>query len=148
MNEQEKNLMDENPEDGKPSKSTDFGAEVSKGEFNDIDHLSEKEQKHPVAWKWVYSELSRLRKIEESHITLKDSYAELDKAFAVYKVSAKHNVIVDVVSSVLLALGPALLGLIPSVGINQDDSYMKIIFGILGTVFIVCAICIKIYATK
>lgn len=139
---------DENPDDGNSNQLSDNGFETAKSEFNDIEHLSEKEQKHPVAWKWVNAELTRLRRIEACHITLKDSYAQIDKEFAVYKVSSKQNIVADIVSSVLLALGPAILGLIPSIGIHQDDSYMKTIFGVMGAIFIIGAIVIKFVSNK
>ena len=52
------------------------------------------------------------------------------------------------ISSVLLALGPGLLGLIPSVGNHNDDSFMKLFFGIFGGMFIISAILLKVYSYK
>lgn len=139
---------DENPNDGQRPKLGVVISDTYKGEFNDIEHLSEKEQKHPVAWKWAYNELNRLKKVECSYLVLKDKYAEVDKNFAVYKESSKQSLLVDSVSGVLLAIGPALLGLIPSVGIHEDDTYLKWIFGVLGGVFLLCVIIIKVFAAK
>ena len=70
----------------------DANQETSKGEYNDIEHLSIKEQKHPVAWKWVYTELKRLKRIELEYAGLKDNYASLDKEYEVFKVSSKQSI--------------------------------------------------------
>lgn len=139
---------DENPNDGQRPKLGVATNDTFKGEFNDIEHLSEKEQKHPVAWKWAYNELNRLKRVECDYLILKDKYAEIDKNFAVFKEGSRQNFLVDILSSILLAVGPAMLGLMPSVGVHEDDAYVKWIFCALGCLFLLCAIIIKCLLLK
>lgn len=141
----ERNIqIDENPNDGQ----TVFIDEnqPSKGECPDIRDLSEKEQKSPIAWKWALREISKLNKVESEYNNIKDKYAGLDKEFEVYKANSHQSIVAEIVSSSMLAIGPALLGFIPSVGNCDADGCTKLFFAIIGCVLIIFSIIIKIFS--
>lgn len=137
---------DENPKDGQQSPISPITS--SKGECPDITDLSEKEQKNPVSWKWVMRELIRLRSVSDKYETLKEEHAELDKQFEVYKAKNAVNTTNDIVVSVMLAIGPAMLGLIPAVNDSNADFNPAWAFGIIGAIMLIAAIIIKVSQTK
>lgn len=87
--------------------------ELSKAGYSALNELNEKEQKNPIAWKWAISELTHLRGVADKYYILKDTYSKLDKEYAVYKAHAQKGILYDVISSVFLAIGPIMIGLVP-----------------------------------
>lgn len=139
--EESKIINDENPKDGvgqEPSQT-----QPSKGECPDLKELSEKEQKSPIAWKWVQNEINRLEGYETKYFKLKEDYNKIDKEYAVHKQSSINNAIIDITSSLMLAIGPALVGLAPSVGSSEEGNYMKWIIGGIGVLLLIASIIVK-----
>lgn len=139
--EETKVINDENPKDGVKQEPTQ--PQPSKGECPDLKDLSEKEQKSPIAWKWVQSEINRLQGYEKKYLDLKEDYNQIDKDFAVHKQSSRNNVVIDITSSLMLAIGPALVGLTPSVGSTEEEKYMKWIIGGIGGLLLIASIIVK-----
>lgn len=139
--EENKIIDDENPKDG--VRQEIVPAMPTKGECPEVNDLSEKEQKSPIAWKWVMNEINRLRVYEHEYNQLKDQYTEIDKAFAVHKASASTSLAIDVTTSLMLAIGPAMIGLTPSVGSSNEDDYTKLIICGIGIILLIASIILK-----
>lgn len=135
---------DEDPADGQGGSSVEYPQQVdiSKGEYSDLQDLTEKEQKNPIAWKWALRDLSRLREIENRYLTLKDEYSRLDKEYAVYKAQSVKEMMYDIVSSIFLTTGPILIGLVPVV-FDIEPIYIRWVLLGIGAAMLVGAIYMK-----
>lgn len=135
---------DEDPAKGQGGEIAECLQQVgtSKGEYSDLQDLTEKEQKNPIAWKWALRDLSRLREIENRYLTLKDDYSKLDKEYAVYKAQSMKEVMHDIFSSIFLTIGPILIGIVPVV-FDMEPKYIRWILLGIGIAMLGGAIYIK-----
>ena len=142
-------IHDEDPAAGQGGLASEVFPQsgLSKGEYSDILDLTEKEQKNPIAWKWALRDLLRLREIENKYFTLKDDYAKLDKDFAVYKAQSLKEKVYDIISSVFLAVGPILIGLVP-VTYSMEPKYVRWILLGMGIAMLGGAIYVKCLTYK
>lgn len=140
----ENDRRDEDPAEGQGGASLECFQQVgtSKGEYSDLQDLTEKEQKNPIAWKWALRDLSRLREIEIRYLTLKDDYSKLDKEHAVYKAQSMKDMMHDIFASIFLTIGPILIGLVP-VAFEMEPKYIRWILLGIGIVMLGGAIFIK-----
>lgn len=135
--EEAKVIIDENPNDGKPSV---VQPAISKGEYPTLVGLSEKEQKSSAAWKWAISENKRLQEYETKYYELESSFHNIHEEFEVFKAKNGKNPLLDTIACILFVLGPLALGWLTSI----TDCNLRILIGIIGICLLIGAMIIKI----
>ena len=89
----------------------------------------------------LLGEISRLEAIESISNDYKDKYHETDKQCAVLKEKEKSFLFSEILYSVSLTIGAAIIGLIPSI---DSSDFPPFVFGILGGVLLIGAIIAKV----
>lgn len=118
----------------------------SKGAFSKISReLTEQDLNSPGTQRLILNELD---KYEECKIQLefyRDKYFELDKTCAVYSQIIQTSKLFEIVCSAMLAIGPALMTLAPSI-VDKDGNwyYLSTIILVLGGVVLVSGVLAKL----
>lgn len=118
----------------------------SKGAFSKISReLTEQDLNSPGTQRLILNELD---KYEECKIQLefyRDKYFERDKTCAVYSQIIKTSKLFEIVCSAMLAIGPALMSLSPSI-VDKDGNwyYLSTIILVLGGVILVSGVLAKL----
>ena len=122
------------------------GSKKTKGAFSKISReLSEQDLNSPGTQRLILNELD---KYEECKIQLefyRDKYYDLDKTCAVYAQKLKSSTMFEVVCSTMLAMGPALMTLSPSI-VDKDGNwyYMSTLVLVLGGIILLGGIFAKL----
>lgn len=134
---------DEDPKGG----SAIGNPQPDKKEANAFDkihrELTDDELKNPIVQKWLISEVDKLHSCENKLSALQKDYHKLDKENAVLKTKSEGSLISEILSCTMFAIGPAMLGLTPSLLQNGKMWYMSWIILVLGIVLLLGAIIAK-----
>lgn len=103
--------------------------------------LSDEDLKSPGVQKMLLAEISRLESAALYSEEFKGKYHEADKECAVLKEKEKTLIFSEILYSVSLTLGAALLGVAPSV---TSANYSPMVVGIIGTLLVIGAIVAKV----
>ncbi len=82
--------------------------------------LSEEELSHPGIVRYLLTQLDELKDVKRCLETAKDKFHEKDKQCAVLEEKDKSNTSFEILCSFAIAVGPLLLGLLPSLA---NDSW-------------------------
>lgn len=147
MEQMNNNQVDEEQKDLTPIDSPQpRDTKKGKGAFSKISReLSEQDLSSPGTQRLILNELD---KYEECKIQLefyRDKYYERDKSCAVYSQMLKSSKLFEVICSTMLAVGPAMMSLSPSV-VDQDGNwyYLSTIILVLGGIVLFSGIVAKI----
>ena len=133
--------IDEEPNSGNSSIGVSTTSTVTGkgGLFSKIDReLSESELHDPSILKFLVNERDDYLKCKEKLDEYIAKYHSLDKKNAVLEGKITSSASHEILYSVMLALGPALLGLLPS--LSGEKIWTYIVVGIVGVGLIVGAV--------
>ncbi|MEL4887369.1 hypothetical protein N6P31_09835 [Pectobacterium betavasculorum] len=104
--------------------------------------LTDDDLKSQGVQKLLLAEISRLETSETRADSFRDKFHEKDKQCSVLAEKSKTVVFSEILYSVSLTLGAALLGLTPS--IKSDGIYPGVIF-VIGVILIIGAVVAKVF---
>lgn len=115
-----------------------------KGVYSNLKRqLSEEDLNSPGTQRLILAELDKYDECKKDLNFYKEAYHRKDKENAVYKQQISNNKAFDVVYSFLLAAGPAILGLSPSV--CEKDKTIGVMLIIIGVICLLAGIITKIF---
>ena len=117
----------------------------NKGVYSNLKRqLSEEDLNSPGTQRLILAELDKYDECKQNLNYYKDAYHRKDKENAVFRQQLSSNKSFDIVYSFLLAVGPAILGLSPS--IMTKDKLTGILMVVIGVVCLLSGIFTKIFA--
>lgn len=122
------------------------GNKMSKGAFSKINReLSEDDLKSPGTQRLILNELDKYEACKAELDFYREQYYEVASECKVYEEKLKSNTTNEVASGFLLAFGPSLMTLAPSI-VNKDGNwyYLSTIVLIIGVILLSGGIIAKI----
>ena len=107
--------------------------------------LSEEELKTPGAIRMLLSKIDDYDNCQKELNDYKDKYHQSDKKCAILETASKSNTAFEILYSFLLSFGSALIGIAPSIKIDDTQSYIPWILGIIGFVALSGGVFAKIF---
>ena len=114
------------------------GNKLSKGAFSKLDReLTEDDLKSPGTQRLIINELDKYEECKENLEYFREQYYERDAQCKVYEEKLKANTTNEVASGFLLAFGPSLMTLSPSI-VDKDGEwyYLSTIVLAIGIVLL------------
>ena len=103
--------------------------------------LSDDDLASPGVQKMLLAEISRLESVVHSGEEAKENYHTIDKECAVLKEKSKTFVFSEIIYSLSLTLGAAIIGFTPSL---KSDSFPTYIITVIGGLLVVGAVLAKV----
>ncbi|MBQ9202648.1 MAG: hypothetical protein IJ155_00225 [Prevotella sp.] len=107
--------------------------------------LSEEELKTPGAIRMLLSKIDDYDNCQKDLQEYKDKFHQCDKKCAVLETAAKSSKAFDILYSFLLSFGSAIIGVAPSIKVDDTQSYIPWILGIIGIIALGGGIFAKIF---
>lgn len=107
--------------------------------------LSEDELKTPGAIRMLLSKIDDYENCQKELQEYKNKFHQCDKQCAVLTTAAKANTAFDILYSFLLAVGSALIGIAPSIQVDNTQNYIPWVLGIVGIIALGGGILAKIF---
>lgn len=129
------------------SSSSSDTSKKSKGAFSQISReLSEKDLNEPGTQRLILNELDKYEECKLDLEFYRANYHKLETKCAIYRERLKSQTINEILSSTMLAAGPALMTIAPSI---QDAAgewfYLSTIVLVLGIIILLAGILAKIF---
>lgn len=107
--------------------------------------LSEDELSSPATIRFLLSQFDDFQDLKKQYDKLCQDYHEKDKQCAIYEVRRDKSIAFEILSSAMLAIGPLLLGLFPSILSENNWNFTTIIVLISGVLILLGGIIAKFY---
>ena len=119
---------------------------VKRGALSNLKReLSEEELKTPGAIRMLLSKIDDYDNCQKELQEYKNKFHQCDKQCAVLTTAAKANTAFDILYSFLLAVGSALIGIAPSIQVDNTQNYIPWVLGIVGIIALGGGILAKIF---
>ena len=106
---------------------------------------SEEELNTPGAIRMLLSKIDDYDNCQKELQEYKNKFHQCDKQCAVLTTAAKANTAFDILYSFLLAVGSALIGIAPSIQVDNTQNYIPWVLGIVGIIALGGGILAKIF---
>lgn len=108
---------------------------VKRGALSNLKReLSEEELKTPGAIRMLLSKIDDYDLCQKELQEYKDKFHQCDKQCAILTTAAKANKAFDILYSFLLSVGSALIGIAPSIKVDDTQSYLPWLLGVVGII--------------
>lgn len=119
---------------------------VKRGALSNLKReLSEEELNTPGAIRMLLSKIDDYDNCQKELQEYRNKFHQCDKQCAVLTTAAKANTAFDILYSFLLAVGSALIGIAPSIQVDNTQNYIPWVLGIVGIIALGGGIIAKIF---